>query len=201
MLNSAERISEIFNESIQTISAAIEPLSPAIANASKQMFDAIVAGQKILACGNGGSATDALHFSAELQNRFETERLPLPGIALTADAATITAIANDYDFDQVFAKQVQAIGQPGDILLAITTSGNSGNILKAIEAAHERELFCITLNGKNGGTLTSLLNPIDINICVPSHSTARIQEVHGIIVHCFCDLIDRHLLGNGEDNA
>ena len=161
------------------------------------MFDAIIAGHKILACGNGGSASDALHFSAELQNRFEAERLPLPGLALTADAATITAIANDYNYDQVFAKQIKAIGQPGDVLLAITTSGNSDNILRAVEAAHERELICVALNGKDGGNLSPLLGPNDINICVQSHSTARIQEVHGIIIHCFCDLIDRHLLGNG----
>ena len=197
MLDSSKRIAEIFNDSVQTISSSAKQLSPAIASASKLMFDAIVAGHKILVCGNGGSASDALHFSAELQNRFETERLSLPGIALTADTATITAIANDYDFDQIFAKQINAIGQPGDVLLAISTSGNSKNVLQAVEAAHERELSCVTLNGRNGGILSSILSSVDVDICVQSDSTARIQEVHGIIIHCFCDLIDRHLLGNG----
>jgi D-sedoheptulose 7-phosphate isomerase len=150
---------------------------------------------KILACGNGGSAADAQHFSAELLNRFEMERPALPAIALTTDSSTITSIANDYDYDQVFAKQVRALGQPDDLLLAISTSGNSRNVVEAIHAAHERQMGVIALTGRNGGVMAEMLGQRDVHICVPHSRTARIQEVHILCLHCLCDAIDCLLLG------
>lgn len=189
------RVQNQFRESIATAQDAIETLSPRIAAAAQRMGQAILADRKILACGNGGSAADAQHFSAELLNRFERERPGLPGIALTTDASTITSIANDYHFDDVFAKQVRALGQPGDVLLGITTSGNSPNVLRAVEAAHERSMVCIALTGRDGGKMPPLLTDEDIHICVAASSTARIQEVHGLVIHCLCDLIDYQLLG------
>jgi D-sedoheptulose 7-phosphate isomerase len=150
---------------------------------------------KILACGNGGSAADAQHFSAELLNRFEMERPALPAIALTTDSSTITSIANDYDFDQVFAKQLRALGQPDDLLLAISTSGNSRNIVEAIHAAHERQMGVVALTGRNGGVMAEVLGQQDVHICVPHSRTARIQEVHILCLHCLCDAIDCLLLG------
>jgi D-sedoheptulose 7-phosphate isomerase len=159
------------------------------------MIDSLLSEGKILVCGNGGSAADAQHFSAELLNRFERERPGLPAFALTTDASTLTSIANDYHFDDVFAKQVRALGKSGDVLLAITTSGNSPNVIRAVRAAHERGMICVALNGRSGGKLTSELQAADINLCVAGASTARIQEVHGIIIHCLCDLIDFQLLG------
>jgi D-sedoheptulose 7-phosphate isomerase len=160
------------------------------------MIQALLTDRKILACGNGGSAADAQHFSAELLNRFERERPGLPAISLTTDTSTITSIANDYTFDDIFAKQVRALGQSGDVLLGITTSGNSRNVIRAVEAAHERDITCVALNGREGGEITAVLAGQDVNICVPGASTARIQEVHGIVIHCLCDLIDYQLLGN-----
>ena len=157
------------------------------------MVAALLNDKKILTCGNGGSAGDAQHFSSEMLNRFERERPALPAIALSTDTSTITSIANDYHFDDIFAKQLRALGQSGDILLAYTTSGNSGNIIKAVTAAHDKEIACIILSGKEGGALAPLLNENDIEIRVPSQSTARIQEVHLLISHCFCDLIDHQL--------
>ena len=151
--------------------------------------------RKILVCGNGGSAADAQHFSAELLNRFERERPGLPAISLTTDTSTLTSIANDYHFDDIFAKQVRALGKSGDVLLGITTSGNSPNVIRAVKAAHEREMTCVALNGRSGGKLTGDLRETDVNLCVAGASTARIQEVHGIIIHCLCDLIDFQLLG------
>jgi D-sedoheptulose 7-phosphate isomerase len=189
------RVRHHFEDSVLTLRAAAEQLAPLIAAAGERMARALLADRKILACGNGGSAADAQHFSAELLNRFERERPGLPGIALTTDASTLTSIANDYHFDSVFAKQVRAIGQPGDVLLGITTSGNSPNMLRAVEAAHERGMAVVALNGRNGGELTNLLTEDDINLCVEGTSTARIQEVHGLIIHCLCDLIDHRLLG------
>jgi D-sedoheptulose 7-phosphate isomerase len=189
------RVRNHFQQSIATARDAMETLSPRIAAAAQRMGQALLADRKILACGNGGSAADAQHFSAELLNRFERERPGLPGIALTTDTSTITSIANDYHFDEIFAKQVRALGQAGDVLLGITTSGNSPNVLRAFDAAHERNMICIALTGRDGGKVPSLLNDEDIHICVAATSTARIQEVHGLVIHCLCDLIDYQLLG------
>lgn len=191
------RINGHFRESIQTAHDAMGPSAPTIAAAANVMIEALLSNRKILVCGNGGSAADAQHFSAELLNRFERERPPLPALALTTDSSTITSIANDYHFDSVFAKQVSALGQAGDVLLGITTSGNSPNVVRAVEAAHERQMVCVALSGRKGGTLTGLLRPPDVNICVSGPSTARIQEVHGLIIHCLCDLIDFQLFGQG----
>jgi len=191
------RVKNNFQESILTTQNCMEDLAPFIAQAASHMIQALLTDRKILVCGNGGSAADAQHFSAELLNRFERERPGLPAIALTTDTSTITAIANDYHFDDIFSKQVRALGQAGDVLLGISTSGNSRNVIRAIEAAHERGIVCVALNGREGGEITSLLAGQDINICVPGISTARIQEVHGIVIHCLCDLIDYQLLGQG----
>lgn len=191
------RVMNNFQESILTTQNCMEDLAPIIAQSASHMIQALLTDRKILVCGNGGSAADAQHFSAELLNRFERERPGLPAIALTTDTSTITAIANDYHFDDIFSKQVRALGQAGDVLLGISTSGNSRNVIRAIEAAHERGIVCVALNGREGGEITSLLAGQDVNICVPGTSTARIQEVHGIIIHCLCDLIDYQLLGQG----
>lgn len=190
------RVKNIFHDSILTLREAAELIAPQIALAGERMGQALLADHKILACGNGGSAADAQHFSAELLNRFERERPGLPGIALTTDASTLTAIANDYNFESVFSKQVRALGQSGDVLLGITTSGNSPNVLRAVEAAHERGMICIALSGRGGGELANLLNEDDVHICVTGSSTARVQEVHGLVIHCLCDLIDHQLLGH-----
>lgn len=189
------RVQDHFRDSMAALENAMQSLAPRIAAAGQRMGQALLADRKILACGNGGSAADAQHFSAELLNRFERERPGLPGIALTTDASTITSIANDYHFDDVFAKQVRALGQAGDVLLGISTSGNSPNVLRAIDAAHERNMVCITLTGRDGGKVPALLSEEDIDLCVAASSTARIQEVHGLIIHCLCDLIDYQLLG------
>lgn len=190
-----KRILGNFQQSIKTSTLAMETLHEPIALASERITQALVNGQKILACGNGGSAGDAQHFSSEMLVRFETERPGLPAIALTTDSSTLTAIANDYHFDEIFSKQILALGQPGDVLLAITTSGRSLNILRALESAHQRDMSCIILNGRDGGEIASSLLDGDIEIRVQGPSTARIQEVHIIIIHCLCDLIDYHLLG------
>jgi D-sedoheptulose 7-phosphate isomerase len=191
------RVKNNFQESILTTRNCMETLAPFIAQAAARMIQALLTDRKILVCGNGGSAADAQHFSAELLNRFERERPGLPAISLTTDASTLTAIANDYHFDDIFAKQVRALGQSGDVLLGITTSGNSRNVIRAVEAAHERDMICVALNGREGGEMSSVLTGNDVNICVPGSSTARIQEVHGIAIHCLCDLIDYQLLGQG----
>lgn len=166
-----------------------------IAQAIEAMTSSLINNGKVLACGNGGSAADAQHFAAELVNRFEMERPPLAAVALTTDSSILTSIGNDYDFVQIFSKQVRALGQPGDILLAISTSGNSPNVIDAIAAAHEREMRVIALTGKGGGKIGELLSPEDIHLCAPSDRTARIQEVHLLVLHCLCDGIDCLLLG------
>jgi D-sedoheptulose 7-phosphate isomerase len=153
----------------------------------------------VLACGNGGSASDAQHFAAEFIGRFERERPGLAAIALTTDTSIITAIGNDYDFNSIFSKQVQALGQPGDVLLAITTSGNSANVLAAVEAAHAKEMTVIALTGRGGGKMNELLTETDVHICVPHERTARIQEVHILALHCLCDAVDLQLLGEQEN--
>jgi len=189
------RVRRQFQESAQTKLDAGESLAAPIASAAELMAQCLLANGKILSCGNGGSAADAQHFSGELLNRFERERPPLAAIALTTDTSTLTAIANDYDFDQVFAKQISALGQSGDVLLAISTSGNSRNVLRAIEAAHERELRVVALTGRSGGEIVKHLGPHDVHICVPHTQTPRIQEVHLLAIHCLCDGIDTLLLG------
>lgn len=191
-----KRIINHFTASIQTKQDAMASLSKLIEAASKKMVASLLGDGKILACGNGGSASDAQHFSSEMLNRFERERPGLPAIALTTDASTITSIANDYHFDDIFSKQIRALGQSGDILLAYTTSGNSSNILKAATAAHDRDMIVIALTGKDGGALAPLMQDGDLEIRVPSDSTARIQEVHLLITHCLCDLIDHQLFGD-----
>ncbi len=189
------RVVRNFDESIQNKQAHKALLAPLIARGATAMIDALLADRKILACGNGGSAADAQHFSSELLNRFETERPGLPAIALTTDASTVTSIANDHHFEEIFARQVLALGQAGDVLLGISTSGNSANVIRAVEAAHEREMVCVLLNGRDGGELARILNDNDVNICVPGTSTARIQEIHLMVIHNLCDLIDHRLLG------
>ena len=194
-MNLLARISKQFNDSAQTKLAAMEALAAPIAQAVEAMVSSLLANGKIMACGNGGSAADAQHFAAELLNRFEMERPPLAAMALTTDTSTLTSIANDYAFDQVFAKQVRALGQPNDVLLAISTSGNSPNVVEAIHAAHEREVRVVALTGRNGGAIGPLLKHSDVHICVPSDRTSRIQEVHLLVLHCLCDGIDCMLLG------
>ena len=189
------RIKRIFNDSVETKLQVVETLAPVIAQASELISSHIVKGGKILICGNGGSAADSQHFASELINRFEVERTGLPAIALTTDTSTITSIANDYHFDEIFAKQIRALGQSGDLLVAISTSGGSNNIINAIKAAQERNMIVIALTGRDGGQVVHLLSDQDTEIRVSAHSTARIQEVHILIIHCICDLIDYQLLG------
>ncbi len=186
------RIEHHFQTSIEVKTASIT-LAPTIVQASQAITQCIQNQCKILSCGNGGSAGDAQHFSSEMLNRFEKERPGLPAIALTLDTLTLTSIANDYAFEEIFAKQVQALGQPGDILLAISTSGNSANVLNAVNIAHKKNMQVIALLGKDGGKIATCLSPNDINLCIPSQSTARIQEVHLLVIHCLCDLIDEIL--------
>ncbi|MCP3674375.1 MAG: phosphoheptose isomerase [Gammaproteobacteria bacterium] len=189
------RIREIFTESIQTKIDAADALPEPISMAADVLVNALINGNKILACGNGGSAGDAMHFSSEMINRFERERPSLPAIALTTDMNALTAISNDYDYNQIFVKQVKALGQPGDILLAISTSGNSSNVIEAIKAALSRDMLIIALTGRDGGEMAGLLGANDFEIRVPSPSTARIQEVHLLVIHALCDLIDNRLFG------
>ncbi|MBM3341593.1 MAG: phosphoheptose isomerase [Betaproteobacteria bacterium] len=189
------RISEHFSESAHLKLECMDTLAAPIGAAAQLMVDCLKADGKILACGNGGSAADAQHFSSELLNRFEKERPGLAGIALSTDSSTLTSIANDYAFEQIFSKQVRALGQKNDVLLAISTSGNSKNVIAAIEAAHECGLAVVALTGRDGGKIGELINGKDVHICVPAHSTARIQEVHLLTLHCICDGIDCLLLG------
>lgn len=189
------RIINHFSDSIQAKQDTLENVSENIELASQKIVNALLEDKKVLCCGNGGSAGDAQHFSSEMLNRFERERPALPAIALTTDTSTLTSIANDYHFDDVFAKQIKALGRSGDILLAYTTSGNSGNIIKALTVAHEKEMYVIALTGKDGGTVATKLEEGDVEIRIPSLSTARIQEVHLLISHCLCDLIDFQLFG------
>ncbi|KLV06207.1 DnaA initiator-associating protein DiaA [Photobacterium aquae] len=188
-----ESIKESFTESIQTQIAAAEALPDAISQAAQVMVQSLLNGNKILCCGNGGSAANAQHFASCLINRFETERPSLPALALTADTTTLTAVANDYSLDEVFSKQIRALGQGGDILLVISTSGNSKNIIKAMEAALTRDMTIIALTGMDGGEMAGLLGTQDVEIRIPSQRTARIQEGHLLTVHCLCDLIDKVL--------
>lgn len=190
-----ERIRQLFEQSIDTKRASLELLTPAIELAAERMAQCLLAERKILSCGNGGSAGDAQHFSSEMLNRFERERPGLPAMALTTDASTVTSIANDYHFDEIFSKQVRALGQADDVLLAITTSGNSPNVVNAVEAAHAKGMHVVALTGKDGGRLADQLRDDDVEIRVPASATARVQEVHLLVIHCLCDLIDLQLFG------
>src|SRR5437867_11885884 len=195
-MDTTHRIRVHFADSAQLKLAAVDTLAPQIARAAALMTDCLVADGKILACGNGGSASDAQHFAAEMVGRFERERPELPAVSLATDTSILTAVANDYDFGQIFAKQVRALGRSGDVLLAISTSGNSGNVIAAVDAAHERELHIVALTGKGGGRIGELLTANDVHLCVPHSVTARIQEVHSLTIHCLCDAIDASLLGD-----
>lgn len=192
------RVTQHFEDSAQTKLSAAEMLAAPIAAAIETLTGCLVNGGKILACGNGGSAADAQHFAAELVGRFEAERQELAAIALTTDSSILTAVGNDYGFSQIFSRQVRAFGHNGDVLLAISTSGNSGNVIEAIRAAHEQQMTVIALTGKGGGDIADLLNDNDIHLCVPADRTARIQETHLLIIHCLCDGIDALLLGVEE---
>jgi D-sedoheptulose 7-phosphate isomerase len=194
-MNAQNRIRKHFSDSQQALTDALDSLSGQIETTAITLANALDAGGKLLICGNGGSAADALHFSGELLNKFVMVRKPLAAIALNADISTITSIANDFAFEQVYSKQVEALGNPEDILIVFTTSGNSTNINRAIEAANQRDMRTIALTGKTGGEAAKLLRPQDIELRVPNDTTARIQEVHGIIIHCLCDLIDQQLFG------
>ncbi len=191
-----QRIFEHFQASIDAKKASAEQLPLIITQAADLMVQCLLNGGKILSCGNGGSAGDAQHFSSELLNRFERERPALPAIALTTDSSTITSIANDYSYREIFSKQIRALGQTGDILLAISTSGNSGNIIEAMHAAHDREMHIISLTGRDGGEMAEIMNTQDLEIRVPTEKTARIQEVHLLVIHCLCDLVDVQLFGD-----
>jgi D-sedoheptulose 7-phosphate isomerase len=191
----ALRIQQQFTDSAQTKQQALAAMAGPIEAAVRAMVASLKAGGKIMACGNGGSAADSQHFSAELLNRFEKERPPLAAIALTTDTSTLTSIANDYRYEDVFAKQVQALGRKGDVLLAISTSGNSPNVIEAMHKAHAQGITVVALTGKQGGKMTALLAPGDIHLRVPAERTARIQEVHLLTIHCLCDGIDALILG------
>ncbi|WP_153111886.1 phosphoheptose isomerase [Propionivibrio limicola] len=192
------RISKQFTDSAQTKLNAIELLAAPIAGATELMVHSLVSNGKILACGNGGSAADAQHFAAELVGRFEMERHGLAAIALTTDSSILTAVGNDYGYALTFERQVRALGQSGDILLAISTSGNSENVIEAIHAAHDNDLRVVALTGKGGGAIGEMLRDSDVHICVPADRTARIQEIHLLTIHCLCDGIDCLLLGVEE---
>jgi len=191
----SSRIAAHFEESARLKLAAAAALTEPVARASRVFAQSLKAGGKALACGNGGSAADAQHFAAELVNRFERERPPLAAVALTTDTSTLTSIANDYSWQQVFSKQLRAIGRRGDVLLAISTSGNSGNVLDAVQVAHELGVQVVALTGAGGGKIAAALDSRDISICVPHKVTARIQEVHLLVLHCLCDAIDHELFG------
>jgi len=194
-MDQQDRIRHIFTDSIQTKREALEVLVEPIARAAGLITAALLADRKILSCGNGGSAADAQHFASTMINRFEMERPGLPAIALTTDTATITSIANDFAYTEIFARQISALGREDDVLLAISTSGLTGNILAAVRAAQQRDMRIIALTGRDGGALLQQLGDDAVAIIVPSASTARIQEVHLLVIHCLCDLIDRQLLG------
>lgn len=193
-----QRIQQQFFESADLKYQAADTLARPLADAAHAVIGCLTSGGKVLACGNGGSASDAQHFAAEFVGRFERERPGLAALALTTDTSVLTAVANDYDFTQVFAKQVRALGQPGDLLIALSTSGNSANVLAAVDAAHEREMTVLAFTGRGGGLMKERLAETDVHICVPHDRTARIQEVHILALHCLCDAVDAQLLGDQE---
>ena len=194
MSNLQSRITAHFEESIAAKQQAVEVLAAPTAEAAQMMINCLMNDGKILVCGNGGSAADAQHFAAEMTGRFEKERMELAAVALTTDTSALTAIGNDYGFDHVFSKQVRALGRPGDVLIGISTSGNSANIITAIEAAHERDMRVIAFTGRDGGKIAAMLKDNDILLNVPHPRTARIQEVHILLIHALCDCIDTMLL-------
>ncbi|HEY5930369.1 MAG TPA: phosphoheptose isomerase [Burkholderiales bacterium] len=194
-MDSVARIKQHFTDSANLKLQAVNVLAEPLARASERMVQCLLNEGKILSCGNGGSAADAQHFAAELLNRFEMERPPLSAMALSTDTSTLTSIANDYSYNEVFSKQVRALGKPGDVLLAISTSGNSPNVIEAIHVAHDKQMDVVALTGKQGGKIAALLKPADVHLCVPAERTARIQEVHLLCLHCMCDAIDCQLLG------
>ena len=189
------RVAAHFAESIAAKQQAVEVLAEPTAEAAQLMINCLMNDGKILVCGNGGSAADAQHFAAEMTVRFEKERMELAAIALTTDTSALTAIGNDYGFDHIFSKQVRALGRPGDILMGISTSGNSANIIEAIHAAHERDMQVIAFTGRDGGKIAGLLKDNDVLLNVPHPRTARIQENHIVLIHALCDCIDSALLG------
>jgi D-sedoheptulose 7-phosphate isomerase len=189
------RVAQNFEDSAQTKLRVVEQLAAPVAAAIEIMTESLMNNGKILACGNGGSAADAQHFAAELVGRFEAERQALASVALTTDTSILTAVGNDYHFDQIFSRQVRALGQSGDVLLAISTSGNSGNVIEAIKAAHAADMRVVAMTGKTGGAIGELLRDSDIHLCVSAQRTARIQETHLLMIHCLCDGIDALLLG------
>lgn len=195
------RIEQHFIDSADLKYQAAPVLSKPIVQAISAIVASLTSGGKVLACGNGGSAADAQHFSAEFVGRFERERPELAAIALTTDTSILTAVGNDYAFDAVFSRQVRALGQPGDVLLAITTSGNSSNILAAVEAAHARDMVVIGMTGRDGGKMGHILRETDVHICVPHPRTARIQEVHILALHCICDGVDAVLMGDDQEST
>lgn len=195
-MNCMDKIKQHFHQSIETKQKALSELPERIEAAGNIMIDALKNGKKILSCGNGGSAADAQHFSAELLNRFEIERPPLAAIALTTDTSTLTSIANDYRYEEVFSKQIKALGREGDVLLAISTSGGSPNVIQAIHAAHDANMKIVALTGKQGGEIAKILTENDVEIRVMSDVTARIQEVHLLVIHCLCDFIDSKLFSS-----
>jgi len=195
-MTDTRRIVSHFEESIEVKQNSMTTLANAIAAAASVMIDTLKNGGKILSCGNGGSAGDAQHFSAELLNRFEMERPGLPAVALTTDSSTLTSIANDYAYVQIFSKQVHALGNPGDCLLAISTSGNSPNVLDAVHAAHDRGMGIVALTGRDGGPIAAAMKDGDVELRVPSDRTARTQEVHLVMIHCLCDAIDQALFND-----
>lgn len=197
-MDAVTRVREHFAESIATKQSAVDVISESIASAGALMSQCLLDGGKILSCGNGGSAGDAQHFSSELLNRFEMERPGLPGLALTTDSSTLTSISNDYAYEEIFSKQVRALGREPDVLLAISTSGNSENVCRAMSAAHERGMKVVAMTGRDGGKMANLYGDGDVEIRVPATRTARIQEVHLVIIHALCDLIDTTLLGNAS---
>jgi D-sedoheptulose 7-phosphate isomerase len=196
-----QRIEQHFIDSADLKYQAAQVLSKPIVAAVQAILASVTSGGKVLACGNGGSAADAQHFAAEFVGRYERERPELAAIALTTDSSILTAIANDYDFNVIFSKQVRALGGAGDVLLAMSTSGNSSNVLAAIEAAHEREMTVVALTGRGGGKIAHALRETDVHICVPHERTARIQEVHLLVIHCICDGVDTQLLGDQEPSV
>jgi len=191
-----ERVKLSFRASIQVKTKALAQLPECIARAAELIVGRLLEGAKVLSCGNGGSAADAQHFASEMVNRFERERPGLAALALTTDSSALTSIANDHAYEQVFAKQIQALGNPGDVLLAISTSGASPSVVAAALSAHEQDMRVVALTGRDGGTLAAVLTPEDVEVRVPADSTARIQETHLLIIHCLCDLIDVQLLGD-----